>query len=109
MTPILSAAIGLIFGLVAMWLIMRYTVGKREQEQAARLSKQLADLENQRTKDRDEIARLESRMQHREQDNAELKERLSKAEGQARERGSFQLKQPEEAIGGLDLAKNGSV
>ena len=85
MTPILSLAIGLIVGLVAMWLIMRYTVGKREQEQATRLSKQLADLENQRTKDREEIARLESRMQHREQDNAELKERLSKAEGQVRE------------------------
>ena len=36
MTPILSLAIGLIVGLIAMWLIMRYTVGKREQEQAAR-------------------------------------------------------------------------
>ena len=59
MTPILSLAIGLIVGLIAMWLIMRYTVGKREQEQAARLSKQLADLENQRTKDREEIAKLE--------------------------------------------------
>ena len=59
MTPILSLAIGLIVGLGAMWLIMRFTVGKREQEQAARFSKQQADLENQRTKDREEIAKLE--------------------------------------------------
>ncbi len=60
MTPVvLSAAIGLIVGLVAMWLIMRFTVGKRDQEQLARVSKQLTDLENQRAKDRDEMAKLE--------------------------------------------------
>ncbi len=34
---------------------------------------------------------LSSRMQHREQDNAELKERLSKAEGQVREREQARL------------------
>ena len=59
MTPILSAAIGLIVGLIAMWLIMRYTVGKRDKSRLRVSSKQLADLENQRTKDREEIAKLE--------------------------------------------------
>lgn len=86
MTPVVWAAIGLVAGLIVMWLILRLTVLKRSQEQAQSASARAAELESARAKEREEAGKLESRLQYREHDNAELKERLSRVEGQLRER-----------------------
>ena len=86
MTPVVWAVVGFVAGLIVMWLIMRLTVLKAGQEREQSLNVRMADSEATHAKNREEIGKLESRLQHRETDNADLKERLSKTDGQLRER-----------------------
>ncbi|MCA9870730.1 MAG: hypothetical protein KC487_10190, partial [Anaerolineae bacterium] len=86
MTTVAWAAVGFVLGLIAMWLIMYFTILKTGQQRERSLNAHIAESEAAHAKDREEIGKLESRLQYRENDNADLKERLSKSEGQLRER-----------------------
>ena len=86
MTPIVWAVVGLLAGLVVMWLALRFLAIQPQKTRADSLQGQVATLERERQKAREETTKAESRLEYRDREAAEMKERLAKQEGQLRER-----------------------